>query len=78
MKKIFIENHVRNLINQVSSEEITFSRFVEILNQEADLEIQSVKKQKIHLQSQVDNLTDRLIDSGIEKPAIRIDQSRNA
>ena len=78
MQKIFIESQVRNLISQVSNDEITFSRFVEILNEEADKTISTVKMQKIHLQNEIDRLTDKLIAAGIEKPAIRIDLSRNA
>lgn len=78
MQKIFIESQVKNLISQVSNDEITFSRFVEILNEEADKTISTVKMQKIHLQNEVDSLTDRLIVAGLEKHAIRIDLSRNA
>ena len=78
MQKIFIESQVRNLISQVSNNEITFSRFVEILNEEAEKTILTVKMQKIHLQNEVYKLTDKLIDAGVEKPAIRIDQTKNA
>lgn len=78
MKKIFIEAFVRDLISQVSKEEITFSRFVELLNEEADKTISVTKMQKIHLQNEVDIMTKRLIEAGLEKPAIRIDLSRNA
>lgn len=35
MNKIFIEAQVRDLLNQLHREEITFSRFVEILNEYA-------------------------------------------
>ena len=34
MKKTFFVAQIRNLLNQVHNEKITFSRFVEILNEE--------------------------------------------
>lgn len=78
MKKIFIEAFVRDLISQLSKEEITFSRFVELLNEEADKTISVTKMQKINLQNEVDIMTKRLIEAGLEKPTIRIDLSHNA
>lgn len=67
MKKIFIEAFVRDLISQLSKEEITFSRFVELLNEEADKTISVTKMQKINLQNEVDIMTKRLIEAELEK-----------
>lgn len=36
MKKTFFVAQIRNLLNQVHNEKITFSRFVEILNEEVE------------------------------------------
>lgn len=39
MEKTFKVAQIRDLLNQVYNEKITFSRFVEILNEQADLKI---------------------------------------
>lgn len=36
MKKTFFVAQIRNLLNQVHNDKITFSRFVEILNEEVE------------------------------------------
>jgi len=51
MNKIFNVAQVRNLLNQLNNEEITFSRFVEILN-EAQKEAYNQAKREMFLNMQ--------------------------
>lgn len=44
MKKTFFVAQIRNLLNQVHNEKITFSRFVEILNEEVE------RQRKFHIE----------------------------
>lgn len=43
MKKIFKVAQIRDLLNQVHNEKISFSRMVEIMNEIANKEIKDVK-----------------------------------
>lgn len=43
MKKLFIEAQIKDLLNQVHNEKITFSRFVEILNEQVNEQFKEIE-----------------------------------